>query len=288
MTYFLGNAGNVRLRRVATGSLNTAISPNDINVNLARVGFDSAAQNIITGDRIVISTEDLRGLAFLAASSWSSNQVENTFTGFVNINAVGGIRLFSDFLAAVNNDRSSEYTVTTFAGADIEVNISVRNPLYNVLGGVRSYSLNTDRETIDATTLSDRFKQQYSAGLISGSGSIDCLFTSEQNGVQETPFLMMQLLNRIEIGSEFDCALYLTDGTLDQNVDNIFYEFRGVVTRAGVTVSAADLITTAIDFVTTGDIRLQLGKPAGYVLQENLDRIIVEPSLGYLLKETED
>jgi hypothetical protein len=51
----------------------------------------------------------------------------------------------------------------------------------------------------------------YSAGLISGSGSIDCLFNSATSGVKETPLLMLQLINRVDIGSEFDLLLSITE-----------------------------------------------------------------------------
>jgi hypothetical protein len=61
-----------------------------------------------------------------------------------------------------------------------------------------------------------------------------------------------------------------------------------MVTRAGVTVSSTDLITCRIDFVTTGDIRLLIGEPAGYVLKEDDDRIELEQSIEYLLQEAED
>jgi hypothetical protein len=53
----------------------------------------------------------------------------------------------------------------------------------------RATTLNTDRETIDATSLSDKFRKQYSAGIISGSGSIDCLFDYTSTGIKETPLL---------------------------------------------------------------------------------------------------
>ena len=61
-----------------------------------------------------------------------------------------------------------------------------------------------------------------------------------------------------------------------------------MVTRAGVTVSSTDLITCRIDFVTTGEIRLLIGEPVGYVLKEDDDRIELEQSIEYLLQEAED
>jgi hypothetical protein len=170
----------------------------------------------------------------------------------------------------------------------LDVNVKVRDVSANVLGNVTSYTLNTDRETIDATSLSDKFRKQYSAGLISGSGSIDCLFDYESTGIKETPLLMLQLIHRVDIGSEFDLALYLIDKELNQALTNVYYEMQAMVTQTGVTVDSQDIIRCTIDFVTTGEIRLLIGEPAGYVLKEDDDRIEIEQSLDFLLKEAED
>jgi hypothetical protein len=291
MSVFLGNHGNVRLRRglrTPYALLEDQIKPDDVNTTLNRLSFDSAVDNLITGDRIDISTTDARGLVCFAAAAWSSAVVEPLISAYVHVNAVGGLRFFYQFENAINNNRAAELTLTTFAGNPLDVNAKVRDVSANVLGNVTSYTLNTDRETIDATSLSDKFRKQYSAGLISGSGSIDCLFDYESTGIKETPLLMLQLIHRVDIGSEFDLALYLIDKELNQALTNVYYEMQAMVTQTGVTVDSQDIIRCTIDFVTTGEIRLLIGEPAGYVLKEDDDRIEIEQSLDFLLKEAED
>jgi hypothetical protein len=291
MSVFLGNHGNVRLRRglrTPYALLEDHIKPDDVNTTLNRLSFDSAVDNLITGDRIDISTTDARGLVCFAAAAWSSAVVEPLISAYVHVNAVGGLRFFYQFENAINNNRAAELTLTTFAGNPLDVNAKVRDVSANVLGNVTSYTLNTDRETIDATSLSDKFRKQYSAGLISGSGSIDCLFDYESTGIKETPLLMLQLIHRVDIGSEFDLALYLIDKHLNQALTNVYYEMQAMVTQTGVTVDSQDIIRCTIDFVTTGEIRLLIGEPAGYVLKEDDDRIEIEQSLDFLLKEAED
>ena len=157
-----------------------------------------------------------------------------------------------------------------------------------MLGNVVDYTLATDREAIDSTTLNDRFRQLYSAGLLSGSGSITCAFDYTTSGVTETPLLMLQLINRLDIGSEFDCALYLTDKDNDETVQNVYYEFTAMVTKAGVEVRAGDIINSTIDFVATGEIRLLIGQASGYVLKEDDDKIKLEQNLDFLLTEPDD
>lgn len=146
MTFFLGHNGNVRLRRDGQASLSSAISPDDVNTSLNRLGFDGSLENILTGDRIVITTADVRGLVCFATSVWSSAQVEDSIQAYVNVNAAGGLRFFASFAASVNNVRAEEYNLAAFAGAPLPIAVSIKDSTYNMLGSVTGYTINTDRE----------------------------------------------------------------------------------------------------------------------------------------------
>jgi hypothetical protein len=291
MTFFLGTKGNVRLRRatsVLISALQDQIDPSDVNTSLNRLSFDSAGDNLLTGDRVDISTTDARGLVCFTGAAWSSGTVEPSISAYVNVNAAGGLRFFPTFTDAVNNTRANELALYAFTGEPIPIECRVRDVSYTVLGNVIDYTLATDREAIDTTSLNDRFRQLYSAGILSGSGSITCAFDYTTAGVTEAPLLMLQLIQRLELGSGFDCALYLTDKSVDAGVNNVFYQFDAMVTKAGVEVRAGDIINCTIDFVTTGEIRLLIGSIDEYILKEDDDRINLEQSLDSLLKETED
>jgi hypothetical protein len=294
MTYFVGRVGNVRLRRNNEVVLSALVKDADVTVALNRIGFEGATDNLLTGDKVTISTADTRGLLFFTVSSWVDGEgvEQRSFSAFINVNAAGGLRFFPTFADAVNNNRAAEYQVKSFVGAPLLVQLVVRDISANVLGDVTGYTFNTDREGLDATTLNDKFKRMYSAGLISGSGKIDCLFNNLRSGVKETPLLMLQLIHRVDIGSEFDCLLSITDSENDpalSDSDNIYYEFTAMVTRAGLELSASDIISCSIDFVTTGEIKLLVGRPSGYILKEDDDRIALnQDSLAFLLTEVED
>lgn len=291
MTFFLGTKGNVRLRRgtqARLGSIEDQVASNDVNTILNRLSFDGAVGNILTGDRMEIETTDPRGLVCFPASTWSNATVADSLSAYVNVNQAGGIRFFNSFQDAVNNVRANELPLAAFAGDPLPITVRIRDVSYNLLGNVTDYEFSTDREAIDATALDDRFKRQLSAGLISGSGRISCAFDYRTIGFVESPLLLLQLIQRVEIGSDFDLALYLTDKEVDPTVDNIFYNLTAVVTRAGVRVQAGDIIDCTIDFVTTGEQQLIFGKPSEYILKEDDDRIGVEQTIGYLLKEIED
>lgn len=290
MTYFLGNRGKVKLRRKSSASFKATISAADVNLSLNRVGVEDAIDNLITGDRVEIRTIDARGLDFLPPSTWAEGGglTLDEFTGYVNVNAVGGIRLFRTFPDSVNNERANEIALESFDGEALVVDVGIQQSVERVLGDVTGFTFSTDREALDATAMSDKFKKMYSAGLISGSGSIDCMFNSENSGVDETSLLMLQLINRTNIGSEFSCYLQLIESSSYPGKSDIFYEFDAMVTRSGVEVRSDQIISCVIDFVTTGEIRLVVGLPNGYLLKEDTDRIQLQQDLDFLLTEMLD
>lgn len=290
MTYFLGQYGKVKLKRKSALAFRTAVSPSDVNTTLNRFSFDGSIENLLTGDQVRIVTDDPRGLDFLPGSTWpdGGGATLNEVIAYSNINAIGGIRLFETFSQAINNDRSFEYPLEAFTGDPIPVDVSVYGSVERVLGDVTGFSFNTDRESLDTTTMSDRFRKMYSAGLISGSGSIDCIFNTTNSGLTENSLLMLQLINRTDIGSEFSCFLQLTEDDVYAGTQDVYYEFDAMITRTGVEVRPDQTINCAIDFVTTGEIRLLIGEPSGYILKEDDDRIRLQQNLDFLLTEVTD
>ena len=287
MTFFLGTKGNVRLRRgnyTAVGRLAASIDPEDVNTGVNRFSFDGATDNLLTGDRVDIATADARGIDFVPATHWSTNNTEDDISAFVNIDQADGVRLYPTFADAVNDTRANEIALEAFTGDPLAVTVTVRDLAYNILGNVTRYEFQNSREQIETTSLNDKYKSQYSAGLLSGSGRIDCAFDYTSTADKETPKLLLQLIQRLDLGCAFDLALYLTDQSVDLSVENIFYMLTAVVTNAGVTVEAGEIINCSIDFVTTGKVKLLLDRPSRYLLKEDTDKIGVEHSVDFLLR----
>jgi len=300
MTFFVGHSGAIRLQRGGEQTLEVVINEDDVNTNLNRLGVDGALDNFITGDMLQIRTRDPRGLPFLASGVWNPRG-ETVFPdgiearAYAHVNAVGGVRLFPAFLDAVNNVRANEYSLSLFSGEPIECSLKVVDTRNNILGSVTSFELNTDRGAIETTSLSDKFRQQYSAGILSGNGSIDCLFSYETITPEETPLFLLQVINRLDIGSNFNCLLSISSKDVSSVfTEEIFYELEAVVTRAGVTVSSDALVSVSIDFVTTGELRLRVGTPPEYLLLEDSEAILLNEPVGdnltldYLLQEITD
>ena len=291
MTFFVGYTGAIKLRRGGESTFIASISPNDVNTLLNRFSFDGSDDNLITGDLLEISTEDPRGLLFLPSAFWDvpGLEVADDARAYANINAAGGIRLFPTFNDAVNNERANEYSLTQFSGESLEVTIGIKDTKYNTLGSVTSFEINTDRAAMETTSLSDQFKQQYSAGLLSGNGSIECMFSYESMANQEVPLFLLQVINRLGVGSEFGALLSISSVEESPSFrEEVYYDIQAVVTRAGVTVAADALVSCSIDFVTTGEFKLRVGVPPEYILKEDNDAIYLEQSLDYLLKEVTD
>lgn len=290
MTFFLGQYGKVKLKRKSALSFPTSILPADVNTVLNRFGFDGSLENLVTGDQLRIVTDDPRGLDFLPSSTWpdGGGATLNEIVAYCNMNVIGGLRLFDTFSAAINNNRAEEYPLESFTGDALPIDVSIYGSVERVLGDVTGFSFNTDREALDTTTMSDKFKKMYSAGLISGSGSIDCLFNTQNSGLVENSLLMLQLINRTTIGSEFTCFLQLIEDDIYPGVQDVYYEFDAMITKTGIEVSPDKVISCVIDFVTTGEIKLLIGEPSGYILKEDTDRLRLQQNLDFLLTEITD
>ena len=291
--YHLGNAGNVSVRRDSSVIEPREVSPADINLLLNRFSFDGAEDSLITGDRLVISTADPRGLAFFLPGAWATGVVEDGIDAYVHVNEAGGLRCFRTFEDALSNNRNGELGMQAFTGAPLKINFSVVDVSHNLIGDITSYSFNTSRESIDTTVLGDKFQSFYEAGMLSGTGTLDCLFQVGLDcgdEVRETSMLLLQLIHRLDIGAAFDCYLTLVDPSeTDGNPrSGVFYEVKALITQTGVEVSPTQVIRCSINFVTTGEFKLRMGEPKEYILQEDDWRISTERDLGFLLKEVLD
>lgn len=290
--FVTGDQGCVQLKRRSGDTLASTIGPDDIDTRLRRFSFDGAERNLLSADRVELSTTDPRGLVFIPPSWWADGRVHHSLSGFVHVNAMGGVRLFRTFEDAVNNDLHNAINVVAFPGAPLPITVDVRDTSHHRLGGVRRFTFNTDRAAIDVTSLGDLFTEQFSAGNITGSGTIDCYFQTQRplcgDGADvssELSVALPQIILRTDLGAQFDAILQLADAGDGKPV---FYEISGIATRTGIEVDPGGLVVVAMDFVTSGEFSLRIGETSGRILQENFDRIVREQDLDFLLTEPTD
>ena len=101
MAIWAGINGGLRIERAATGKVYANITPADVDAGIDRFGLDKPVTNLfITGDRVEIARVDADGnavagnLDFVAAAGWLDNRRHPDGAWFVNVDLVGGIRLY--------------------------------------------------------------------------------------------------------------------------------------------------------------------------------------------------
>lgn len=305
MAIWLGEAGGLRIGSVASSKIYGRIDPSDVNDSSNRFSFSDARYTLITGDRVWIRRIEDDGslsteyLDFVDGSGWGDNQQHPDGEWYVNTDAVGGIRLYKDWDNAINND-IEEAIQLVVPDAGYRVTYEVIETPERCLAQTTSWTLNTDRQTADFTSLGDNFSQNM-ATLVSGSGEIDCFFDlylrngCQGEGDQQPSIYMHQLALRQEIGANFK-GVFLMKRTgavpLDTLIDSeersreLFYLADCVITSVASELIPDEPIHSRISFVTTGPIQLLFDFPRNYLLQEQPpnDKILKESGFGILLE----
>lgn len=291
MTIYLGEQGHVELqRRGASGpdgqaaSMFTALRPEDVNALAKRFSFLGAQLGLISGDKIEIATrpgKDAQGrrtpapnLELVAGHNFPD------WLGYVNVDAIGGIRLYKDFDDAIDGKRDDAIDLVTPSKLQ-RLEITSRDNKSRCIAQIRSYEITTTRETIDVTSLNQQYRNQYHQGLISGQGRMDCYWEhrrdnecTEDAAFSEYSAYLAFLCVRLEQGAAFLGRFFLYDGGITEK--SVWYECQAVVTSVVVNVEPSQLIGTTVDFITTGPIRLQTGILPGYLIQEDNENYILQ------------
>ena len=106
------------------------------------------------------------------------------------------------------------------------------------------WSLDTTKETLECTGHGDTFRK-YVGGLMSGSGTIDFLYTAASGN--ETANLLADVLTA-EDPADAQFELFLdTSGTKKVS-------FNGIVTGTSLSATTGDIETVSVSFVTSGTI----------------------------------
>ena len=252
MTVYLGNAGNIELIRDSGDVIAGIITPSNVAATKGMFSFDFSSGTFVTGDFVKFSSEST--LSFISGWAYPKGNF------FVNVDQLGGLRLYntySDAVAGTSNNR----VALAVPGASIAVSCTILNSVPRVLGQIVRFELSTDREAVDTTGLGDEFRNQYST-LITGSGSIECIFDYAVAGQVEVAVYLHNLLLRQQFGSDFKANLYILSEGQAQGAnaanDSIWYEISGVMTNAAIQCTAGDIIGSTFTFVTTGEIKLRV------------------------------
>ena len=288
MSVYLGTFGEVELKRQFDGgSLTSTIGTGDVNVSKKRFSFDFDHGQLLTGDQIEITSTDDSALDFI--DSYTDSSVKK----YIYVDELDGIRLYDSFAHAVNGGATNATTLAT-PGNEIPIKVVVQNADYRVLGRVQSYELNTQRETVDTTTLSDEFRTRIST-VMSGSGRMACEWEYTGDTAKELPHYLLELALRTRVGSSFQGRFYLKTngynpgGHTNASDDQIWYEVNGVITACAVQFTPNQMVQITADFITTGSIqiRMKLVTPDDIVQEDGSVLRLDQDSTAKLLLETD-
>lgn len=287
MTVFAGHYGNIEFKRLGdTKALSLFISEQDLVVSRKRInlsyqdGLDLSFGTITTGDRIRMVTSDARGLPLRvyknAANTTYTDNIKGPIEFYANVDAMGAIRMYRTFSKAMANT-GNEYMaipLTPPSGSLAwPVTVTLLPGGFNTLGRIQGFTLSTERENIDTSTLGDKYRH-FSSSAISGSGSVDCLFDFKDISQEELPLAITQLIQKVEVGSRFEGKFYILEPFGSQpygyNVsEGVFYQAEGLFIRSSMTVRADQIVECSFDFVTSGEFILRTGENLVSIATEN-------------------
>ena len=276
MSVYLGTYGQVELQRQFDGGdLRSTINPSDVNATKKRFSFDFEHGQLLSGDQIEITSTDGTVLDFI--DSYTKTSVKK----FIHVDELDGIRLYDSFAHAVNGGTTNATALATPAN-DLPIRVKVENAEYKVLAQVNGYELNTERETVDTTTLSDEFRNRIST-LMSGSGRMSCFWEYTGNTANELPNYLIELSLRTRVGSQFKARFYIKrtthnpGGVAANDNDEVFYEFTGVLTGCAVQFAPDNTVQVQADFITTGSIQLRMDlETESKMLQEDDSELLLD------------
>ena len=258
MTVYLGAQGEIELKRVFDGgTLKSTINRADVNPSAKRFSFDFEHGQLVTGDQVEITSTNGSALSFV--DSYTDTSIKR----FVHVDELDGIRLYDSFGSAVNGGTASAIALATPSG-NIPVEVKVESAAPRVLAQVSNFEINTERETVDTTVLSDEFRTRVNT-LISGSGRITAFWEYTGNQIQELPMYLYELAHRTKVGSNFSGNFYIKKSDYaPENIsdrrrdDEVWWEVEGIITAAAIQFTPDSAVQITADFITTGEIQLRM------------------------------
>jgi len=292
MGVYLGTAGQVEIRREAGEQLLvTRLDPNDVNVTRKRFSVDFALSALITGDHVAIATLDGSPLKLVSGHQDTSNNYYPDWSGYVHVDDVGGLRLYSTFAHALTGGSANALALVQPDSA-VDVSFKTDDPKFNLLGQVRSFDLTTSRDQVNTDVLGTEFHSYFEAGLISGQGTLSCHWehtraTGQFHSASDNEFssYLARLLLRLKQGAAFEGRFSIYSGS--EGGEPVYYQAECLVTSLAVAVQVGQIIETRIEFVTTGPILLQQGFTPDALLQEDGNKILQEDGNTILLSDPE-
>tara|TARA_E500000305_G_scaffold100699_1_gene93795 strand:- start:118 stop:552 length:435 start_codon:yes stop_codon:yes gene_type:complete len=118
------------------------------------------------------------------------------------------------------------------------------------LAKVSSFSLQSDLETLETTTLSENIRS-YSPGILGYSGSANLLYYKDDSNAINTANLLNKLIKTGTDGISSSDTVELTFRWVD-GADNNDIKLTAYITNATIGASTGEIVSVSISFVGTG------------------------------------
>lgn len=113
------------------------------------------------------------------------------------------------------------------------------------LASTRSWSLTINKDTLD-TTDHGSASRKFVGGLISGSGSVELMYTASGSGTETGQFITDVLTTQDNANASFELFLDTTGGKK--------ISFSGIITSADFGATVGELEVVTCNFITSGTI----------------------------------
>lgn len=233
---------------------------------------------------------------YTAGNLWFLPNNPESAVYYVNISRAGNISLYTTFDKAIAG-QSSERIVLTAENDDpsyIQLFFDFSNSFRRTLAEVSDFTINTNREFVDTTTLGVEHQRLWKAGQIQGNGQMRCIWNykksmcgrgSSSQSIEFCQYLA-EILIRTQVGAAFAGRFFLYKAS-QTTAKSVWYECdECLVQKVGVTVDPTQVIYMDIDFILNGPFSLQTGFPPSYLLVDE-DSTVRDASGGFIYQEDE-
>ena len=241
MAIYFGSTGFVEIKRDNGRAFSSSLDPADVNTTKKRFSVDFASGAILTGDQVMISTKDDSNLELVSGHDHPDGR------WYVHIDDAGGMKLYNSFASSLAGDSSTALTLVAPSAAK-DITIQSQGTRYRTLGKVREFEITTTRDTIDINSLGEDFRQRYERGMISGQGSMQCIwqhrvFQGDTINILEPefPVYLAQLAVRLDQGADFFGRFFIYHDPA-QTKTSVWYEAECSVTNVAINVPAAGIV----------------------------------------------
>jgi len=132
---------------------------------------------------------------------------------------------------------------------------------WEVQGLLQSWTLNLTANEVDATAVGEKFGDAVKS-IVTGGGSLDFYVDRQYIQGQTDATTLMRLLLLTEKGCKARAEFWMIEDRPESGIrlpGDLYYETEFLVTSTAINTRATEIIAGSLNFVTVGEIALQMG-----------------------------